>query len=181
MRRLTANRIHSPSPLYVHCWNRAPLGIQKSNPFFLKITFSSLFAIEGGMAWKRQKLRMVPEAEAQGDVLEIYSEIKQALGLPYINPMFQALGSYPKYFRIFWDALRADLETREFFSLAQRIAAEAYTRVHNYLNVPDLSQRVNELGFSTGAQEELRDVIDLYLYNNSVLLLIVAAEMQGFE
>jgi len=181
MRRLTANRIHSPSPLFTCIAGTGSARDSESNPFFLKITFSSLFAIEGGMAWKRQKLRMVPEAEAQGDVLEIYSEIKQALGLPYINPMFQALGSYPKYFRIFWDALRADLETREFFSLAQRIAAEAYTRVHNYLNVPDLSQRVNELGFSTGAQEELRDVIDLYLYNNSVLLLIVAAEMQGFE
>jgi hypothetical protein len=133
------------------------------------------------MAWKRQKLRLVPEAEAQGEVLEIYSEIKQALGLPYINPMFQALGAYPKFFRIFWDALRGDVETGEFFSLARRIAAESYTRVHNYLNVPDLSRRVNELGFSPGAQEELRDVIDLYLYNNSVLLLIAAAEMQGFE
>ncbi len=133
------------------------------------------------MAWKRQKLRLVPESEAQGEVLEIYHEIKHALGLPYINPMFQALGSYPKFLRIFWNALRDDLETREFFLLAQRIAAESYTRVHNYLNVPDLSRKVEELGFSRGAQEELRDVIDLYLYNNSVLLLIASAEMQGFE
>lgn len=133
------------------------------------------------MAWKRQKLRLVPESEAQGEVLEIYSEIKHALGLPYVNPMFQALGAYPEFFRVFWNALRPDLESREFFLLAQRISAEAYTRVHNYLNVPDLRRKVEELGFSPGAQEELRDVIDLYLYNNSVLLLIAAATMQGFE
>jgi Halocarboxylic acid dehydrogenase DehI len=133
------------------------------------------------MAWKRQKLRLVPELEASGEVLEIYAEIKHALGLPYISPMFQALAAYPAFFRVFWDTLRPDLETREFFSLAQRIAAEAYTRVHNYLNVPNLSRRVEEMEFSPGAQEELRDAMDLYLYNNSVLLLIIAAQMQGFE
>jgi hypothetical protein len=133
------------------------------------------------MAWKRQKLRLVPEAEASPEVLAIYGEIRHALGLPYVNPMFQALGGYPKYFRIFWDALRPDLETREFFALSQRIGAEAYTRVHNYFNVPNFGRKVQEMEFSPGAQEELRDVIDLYLYNNSVLLLIAAAQMQGFE
>jgi Halocarboxylic acid dehydrogenase DehI len=133
------------------------------------------------MVWKRQKLRLVPESEAEGEILEIYAEIKEALGLPYINPMFQALASYPAFFRVFWKTLRPDLETGEFFSLAQRIAAEAYTRVHNYLHVPNLSRRVEEMEFSPGAQEELRDAIDLYLYNNSVLLLIAAAQMQGFE
>jgi len=131
--------------------------------------------------WKRQKLRLVPESEAEGEVLRIYGEIKQALGLPYVTPMFQALGASPAFFRVFWNALRPDLETGEFFSLAQRIAAEAYTRVHNYLNVPNLSRRVEEMEFSPGAQEELRDAMDLYLYNNSVLLLIAAAAMQGFE
>ncbi len=133
------------------------------------------------MAWKRQKLRLVPETEANGEVLEIYAEIKHALGLPYVNPMFQALGGYPEYFRVLWNALRPDLETREFFSLSRRLAAEAYTRVHNYFNVPNLGRKVQELDFSPGAQEELREVIDLYLYNNSVLLVIAAAQMQGFE
>jgi Halocarboxylic acid dehydrogenase DehI len=133
------------------------------------------------MAWKRQKLRLVPELEAGAEVQEIYAEIKHALGLPYINPMFQALAGYPEYFRVFWKAVRPDLETREFFSLSRRLAAEAYTRVHNYFNVPDLGRKVREMDFSPGAQEELRDVIDLYLYNNSVLLVIAAAQMQGFE
>src|SRR4051794_11477883 len=117
------------------------------------------------MVWKRQKLRLVPESEAEGEVLEIYQEIKHALGLPYINPMFQALGAFPEFFRVFWNVLHPDLDTQEFFSLAQRIAAESYTRVHNYLNVPNLRRRLEELEFSQGAQEELRDVIDLYLYN----------------
>ena len=40
---------------------------------------------------------------------------------------------------------------------------------------------MEEMDFSPGAQEELRDVTDLYLYNNSVLLLILAAQMQAFE
>jgi hypothetical protein len=73
------------------------------------------------------------------------------------------------------------LETNEFFGAAERIAAEAYTRVHNYMNVPDLSRKVEELDFSIGAKEELKDTIDLYVYNNSVLLLISAAQIQALE
>lgn len=133
------------------------------------------------MVWKKQKLRLVPETSAEGEILEIYAEIKQTLGIPYINPMFQAYAAYPAYFRLLWRALQPALETREFFSAAQRIAAESYTRVHNYLSVPDLNRKVKEMDFSPGAQEELKDVIDLYLYNNSVLLLICGAQMQAFE
>jgi hypothetical protein len=133
------------------------------------------------MAWKKRKLRLVPESEADNATSEIYAEIKHALGIPYINPMFQAYAAYPAYFRLLWQTLTPALETREFFSTAERIAAESYTRVHNYLNVPDLSRKVEEMDFSPGAQEELKDVIDLYLYNNSVLLLICASQMQAFE
>src|SRR5262245_60954643 len=133
------------------------------------------------MAWKKQKLRLIPEADADDATQEIYAEIKQALGIPYINPMFQAYAAYPEYFKLLWQALVPDLETREFFNSAERIAAESYTRVHNYLSVPDLNRKIQEMDFSAGAQEELKDVIDLYLYNNSVLLLICAAQMQAFE
>jgi hypothetical protein len=133
------------------------------------------------MTWSKQKMRLVPESAASGEVLEIYAEIKHALGISYVNPMFQAYAAFPEYFRLLWKTLRPGMDTREFFSAAQRIAAEAYTRVHNYFNVPDLSRKIEEMEFSPGAQHELKDVIDLYLYNNSVLLLIVAAQMQAFE
>jgi len=148
---------------------------------FLWLTFSAAFDIEACMGWKKQKLRLVPESEARGEVLEIYWEIKHVLGIPYVNPMFQAYGAYPEYFKVLWKALRPALQTREFFAAAERLAAEAYTRVHNYLNVPDLSRKMEEIGFSRGAQHELKDVIDLYLYNNSVLLMICGAQMQAFE
>lgn len=126
-------------------------------------------------------MKLVPESEATGATLEIYAEIKAALGISYVNPLFQALAAFPAYFRLLWKTLRPSMETGEFFSTAQRIAAEAYTRVHNYLSVPDLMRKMDEMEFSPGAQHELKDATDLYLYNNSVLLLIVAAQMQGFE
>ena len=53
------------------------------------------------MAWNKQKMRLVSEAEASPEILEIYYEIKQALGIPYINPMFQALAAFPEYFTTF--------------------------------------------------------------------------------
>ncbi|MGC2695860.1 MAG: halocarboxylic acid dehydrogenase DehI family protein [Candidatus Angelobacter sp.] len=133
------------------------------------------------MAWSKQKIRLVPESEAGKETLAIYQEIKHALGLPYVNPMFQALAAFPEYFRLLWHSLAPALNTREFFTAAQKISAESYTRVHNYLNVPDLIKKMEEMDFSTGAQDELRDVTDLYLYNNSVLLLILAAQIQAFE
>lgn len=133
------------------------------------------------MPWKKYQLRLVKEEEAEGETSRIYMEVKQLLGLPTVNKVFQSLASYPKFFSVFWEAADPMLRTNEFFSAANRLGAEAYTRVHNYFSVPDLRFKVEEMHFSSGAQEELRAEIELYHYNYPVLLLLCAALMQAFE
>ena len=133
------------------------------------------------MNWKRHKLRLVTEKEARGRTKEIFEEIKQAMGVPHVNIIFQALASFPEFFNHFWKTAKPLLHTQEFFSFSERIAAEAYTRMHNYFSVPALAAKTSEMDFSPAARAELEESAELYYYNCSALLLLSAALVQAFE
>lgn len=133
------------------------------------------------MSWRKHKLQLVKESAAQGRIAEIFADIKETLGIPYVNIMFQALASYPEFFDVFWRTAKPALQTQEFFSFADRLGAEAYTRMHNYFPVPDLQRKVAEMDFSLGAQHELFQSVELFHYNAPLLLLTSAALQQSFE
>ncbi len=138
--------------------------------------------IEVLMAWKRgNRLRLVPEREAQGRTAEIYQEIKTALGLPHVSLIFQAYAAYPPFLEMHWARLRPLVSTREFFAIADRLRADAYTRMHNYFDIPDLRARMEALRLSPGAQQEVTELIELFHYANPLLLLIESAQLQAFE
>lgn len=130
---------------------------------------------------RKRRLSLVREADASGRTLEIYQEIKQALGIPQVNAVFQAYGAYPRFLDLMWKLLRPAVDTREFFQCANRLRAEAYTRVHNYFAVPDLCSPIRQIHFSTGAQHELTHAVDLFHYTDPLLLLIAAVQFQAFE
>jgi hypothetical protein len=130
---------------------------------------------------RKRRLPLVCEADATGRTLEIYQEIKSALGVPHVNVIFQAYGAYPRFLDVMWKLMRPVVETREFFSKADRLGAEAYTWMHNYFSIPDLCDQIRQIHFSTGAQHELTDVVELFHYNNPLLLLIAAVQLQAFE
>ena len=130
---------------------------------------------------RKRRLTLVREADSSGRTLEIYQEIKAALGVPHVNVIFQAYGAYPAALDTIWNALRPCVETTEFFRCAERLRGEAYTRTHNYFTVPDLCASIQQVHFSTGAQHELTEVVELLHYNNPLLLLIAAAQLQAFE
>jgi hypothetical protein len=130
---------------------------------------------------RKRRLPLVREADATGGTLEIYQEIKSALGVPHVNVIFQAYGVYPRFLELMWKGIRPAIEKREFFVLADRLRAEAYTRTHNYFSVPDLCSTIREVHFSSGALQELTEAVELFHYNNPLLLLIVAVQLQAFE
>ena len=130
---------------------------------------------------RKRRLSLVREADASGRTLEIYREIKTSLGVPHVNLIFQAYGAYPRFLDLMWKALQPAVETREFFQHADRLGAEAYTRTHNYFLIPDLCSSIRDIQFSTGAQHELTDVVELFHYNNPLLLLIAAMQLHAFE
>jgi hypothetical protein len=130
---------------------------------------------------RKRRLPLLSESDASGRTLEIYEEIKLALGVPQVNVIFQAYGVYPRFLDLMWNQLRPALETQDFFQHADRLRAEVYTRMHNYFSVPDLGSGIRQIQFSTGAQHELTGVVELFHYNNPLLLLITALQIQAFE
>jgi plasmid maintenance system antidote protein VapI len=151
------------------------------------------------MSWKKHKLHL-EEASAQGRTAEIFAEIKHTLGVPHVNKLFQALAPFPEFFDLFWRTAKPALETQEFFSYSDRLAAEAYTRMHNYFPALDLQRKILDLQnridlqskmdlqskievleLSGEIHNELRQVVELYHYNYPLLLLLCAALEQAFE
>jgi halocarboxylic acid dehydrogenase DehI len=133
------------------------------------------------MVEKRGKLLLVREREAEGRAAEIFSEIKQALGIPFVPVFYQALAAYPAFLDQHWRAFSPLVSTNQFFHLADRLRGEAYTRMHNYFQISDLCEPLTEMSFTEGAKHQLGDVIDLFNYTNPLLLVIVSAQLLAFE
>ena len=133
------------------------------------------------MPWNRNKLNMVSETEARGETARIFAELKETLGIPHVSMVFRVLASLPRFFPLFWNASRPMLQTGEFFTTADQIRADAHNRMQARFAVPNLQSKLTEMGFTARAQEEVKDVVELYEYVNPVLLLNMAALMEGLE
>jgi hypothetical protein len=134
------------------------------------------------MTWRKgNRLKLVPESQAEGETARIYREIKGALGIPQIDGTYQALAAYPNFLKLHWEVLRPIVHTQEFFSLGERMRADCYTRMHGYFEVPDLCTQVSNMEFSNGAREELTDTVELHNYCTPLLLLMMAAQFQAFD
>jgi hypothetical protein len=134
------------------------------------------------MTWKKgNRLPMVSEAQADGRTREIYAEIREALGLPHVNVLFQVYGGYPEFLAAFWQALKPVMTSGQFFEVGERLRAYAYTFMHNYFEVPDLCKEMTAMNFSEGAREELTEVADMFLYANPLMLLITVTLIQALE
>src|SRR5258706_12662783 len=105
------------------------------------------------MLRKGLKRAPVAEVDARGRTREIYGEIKDALGVPHVDVVFQAYGAYPEFLELLWTSARPALRTQDFFVLAERLRADAYTRPPSYLAVPDFRAHIAWLPFTEGAQK----------------------------
>jgi hypothetical protein len=130
------------------------------------------------MSWKKgNRLPLVTEATASGRTLDIFHEIKQALGIPFVSLAFEVYAAFPVFFNLHWQTMRSMAATHEFFNLAQRLRADIYTRAFNYLSVPDFRPSSPD----ETARQELSSAIELFHYADSLTLLLVTAQFQSFE
>lgn len=132
------------------------------------------------MRWKRgSQLKLVNEADAPRRTREIYAEVRQRLGVPTVPKLYEAYAAFPEFLDLHWQAFRPVLESRQFFLLGARMAAECYTRAHNYFPNPKLPSINTQSG--TVEPLSLTEVIDFYQYLDPLLLLIAVAQMQALE
>ncbi|MGB8889337.1 MAG: halocarboxylic acid dehydrogenase DehI family protein [Candidatus Korobacteraceae bacterium] len=132
------------------------------------------------MRWKRgNRLKLVTEGEASAPTRQIFDEIRNSFGVPVVPKLYQAYAAYPEFLQLHWQAFRPAIENRQFFLLGARLAAESYTRAHNYFEVRNLGSR-DLLSEESGALP-LGQVLDYYQYLDPLLLVIAAAQMQAFE
>ncbi len=132
------------------------------------------------MRWKRgDRLRLVKESEAPVRTREIFVEVQRSLGLGAVPVLYQAYAIFPEFLEVHWEVFRPVVETRQFFLLGARLAAESYTRTHNYLEVPNLAER--EAGPTAAGGLALSQVLDYYQYLDPLLLVLAAAQLQAFE
>jgi hypothetical protein len=134
------------------------------------------------MPWqKRNRLKRVCENEAQGRIREIYAETKDVFGVPYVDFVFQAFAVYPAFLELHWQALKTVVTSQQFFTLADRLRADAYTRAHSYLPVRDFGEPVRRMNLGEDEHRELVRVIDLGNYGMPLVLLTMAAQFLAFE
>src|SRR6266705_1178167 len=133
------------------------------------------------MPERRGKMKMVREREAEGRTREIFDELRAALGTPFVPILYQAFAAYPEFLDKHWRVFSPIFKTEQFFRLGDRLRGEAYTRMHNYFQIGDLCEPLDEMSFSEGAKHQLGDVIDLFNYLNPLLLVVVSAQSLAFE
>jgi hypothetical protein len=132
------------------------------------------------MRWKRgSRLRLISEADAPPRTREIFAEVRERLGLPVVPLLYQAYAVFPDFLELHWQSFRPLVESRQLFVLGARLAAECYTRAHNYFAVDSLAG--HEAESAVDATLPLSQVLDYYQYLDPFLLLITAAQMQAFE
>lgn len=132
------------------------------------------------MRWKRgSRLGLIEEAEASPRTRQIFAELRQSLGLPAVPTLYRAYAAFPEFLELHWQTFRPVLASREFFLLGARLAAESYTRAHNYFEIPALPW--DQAPALTVGALPIPQVLDYYQYLDPLLLLIAATQMQAFE
>lgn len=126
------------------------------------------------MPWRKgNRLHLVSESEASGQIAQAFGEVKDALGIGYVPLAFQAFAAYPKFLEVQRQSLRPLLGTREFFELAARLRAEAFTYVHNYFKVPDLGQ-----GYEAS---QAAPVVEQVWKTEAAVLLLMTVQMVALD
>jgi Halocarboxylic acid dehydrogenase DehI len=133
------------------------------------------------MPEKRGKLNLVREREAQGRTREIFDEVRHSLRVPGIPILYQAYAAFPEFLDLHWRAFKPLLASGGLFSLADRLRGEAYTRVHNYFQLDDLCGPLDQMSFSSGAKNQLGEVIELFNFKDAPVLLMASTQLLAFD
>lgn len=130
------------------------------------------------------RLKLVSEAEAPAPTRAIFDEVRHCLGVPAVPLLYQAYAAIPEFLALHWNAFKPAVQTREFFRLGERLAAEAYTRAQSYFDIPDVrfaSQADVPANEGNSQLQEMMAALSYYQYLDPLLLVVTVAQMQAFD
>lgn len=127
------------------------------------------------MTWNRpNRMHVIRESEANPGIAEVYNDIKSSLSLPQVPLFFQMCAASGPFLPQFWEAVKPVVRTRAFLAAAQRLRADAYTRMHNYFEIPSDS-------FGLAAPPELAATLELFHYQGGALLLLLSLAAEALD
>ena len=121
-------------------------------------------------------MHAIRESEANGSIADVYNDIKSTLSLPQVPLFFQMCASCGPFLPQFWEVAKPVVHTRAFVTAAQRLRADAYTRMHNYFEIPAASG-----SFGLAAPAEVAATLELFLYQDGALLLLLSLAVEAFD
>jgi hypothetical protein len=105
--------------------------------------------------------------------------MEESFGVPIMRLPLSALAVSPRYLPVLWKTLKPVVETGDFFYAAQRLQADAYTRMFNYFRIPDLY--AGAAGDSTQVRGELTDFVELFQARSALFLLFFSLQAQALD
>jgi Halocarboxylic acid dehydrogenase DehI len=139
-------------------------------------------AIRRYMPWnKGQRLRLATPEEAPAGVTEIYAEMQSAMGVPFVDELHQAYGMCPVFLQEHWTVAEPIVRSREFQACAERLGADAYTRIHSYISIPNIEAELALAQVSEASRQDIRACVELFCRRAKSSLLLCAWQMRAFE
>lgn len=109
-------------------------------------------------------IKLVQEEEAQGKVLELYTDIKETLGITFVPNIFKAMGASPDLLEANWKRFKAVMSPGELSAREKEIialAVSATNNCHYCINAHTASLKIR-YGLSDRAVLELLAVVELF-------------------
>lgn len=122
-----------------------------------------------------RRLTLIEAHHADPSLAALYAEIREALGLPFVNTDYRALARWPSYLALAWRALRPRIPTETYAAALEAVHAEA---VHLALSLPNPSgltpDDVRIAADKDGTAAEIGEVVALFQWLLPGLVINIA-------
>lgn len=124
----------------------------------------------------KESVPSILEADARGEIAEIYSDIRKVLGTSVVNLIWRNLATMPGALQWTWSTVRP------LHAGPAPLHAEAVRRTIALPDVPGLSADVlAAAGLQPSGLKTIHDILDSYQYTNALALVVLSALLAHFE
>ncbi|MCL5957944.1 MAG: halocarboxylic acid dehydrogenase DehI family protein [Chloroflexi bacterium] len=130
---------------------------------------------------KTLQFNLVEPNYAPAEVREIYQDVQNVLGVPWVPALFQGYAIYPPFLELIWRRMRTLAQTDQFLEDALDIAEEACQRMSQIYKPGYHGGSVFEGGPEHGVREQICHTLRAFEYGNPQLFILQAALTRALE